>query len=64
MGRYLYRIHAVSVTITITITVKVYHCANGDGPFDGQIGFGIHSVHQCKFDCDGDEDGMCKQTFN
>ena len=33
-----------------------YHCANGDEPFGRQIGFGAHSVHQCKFndDCDGD----------
>ena len=54
-----YRIHAVS----ITITVKVYHCADGDRPFDGKIGFGSHFVHKCKFDSDGDEDGICKQTF-
>ena len=31
--------------------------ANGDG----QIGFRTHSVHQCKFD--GNGDGTCKQTF-
>ena len=43
--------------MSVTVIVKVYHCANGDGPIDGQIGFGIHSVHQCKFDGDGDEDG-------
>ena len=43
-----------------TITVKVYHCVNGDSPFDGQIIFGTNSVHPCKFY----GDGMCKQTFN
>ena len=31
--------------MSVKVTVKVYHCANGDGPFDGHIGFGIHSVN-------------------
>ena len=44
---------------TRTVTVEVYHCANGDRPFDGQIGFRTHSVRRCKFD--GNE--MCKRTF-
>ena len=52
---------------TVTVAVKVYHCANGDRRFDGQIGFRTHSVRQCKFegDCDrdGDGDSMCKQTL-
>ena len=42
-------------------------CACGDRLFDGQIGFGTHYIHQCKFDgdCDGDGDGdgMCKWTL-
>ena len=25
---------------------------------------GTHSVHQCKFDGNGDKDGMCKRTLN
>ena len=45
-------------TVAVTVTVKVYCCANGDGP----IGFGTHSVHQCKFD--GDADGTCKRTLS
>ena len=53
--------------MSVKVTIKVYHFASGDVPFDRQIGFGTHSVHQCKFDgdCDGDGDGggMCKQTF-
>ena len=44
---YTYRLHAV----------KLYHCHNANGPFDGQIGFGTHSVRQCEFD------GTCKWTF-
>ena len=54
----------------VSVTVKVDHCADGDGPFDGQIGVGTHSVRQCKFDVDGDCDGdgdrdcMCKCTSN
>ena len=51
----------------VKVTVKVYHCANGDGPFDEQIAFGSYSVHQFKFDedCygDGNGDGTCKRTF-
>ena len=51
----------------VSVTVKVYHCGNGDGLFDEQIGFGTHSVRQCKFDgdCDGDGDGggTCKWTW-
>ena len=54
--------------VSITITIKVYHCANSDGLFDQQIGFGTHSVCQCKVDdgCDGDGDGngTCKWTLN
>ena len=42
--------HTVSVTMSDKATVSVYHCTNSDGPFDRQIGFGTHSVHQCKFD--------------
>ena len=42
-------------TVAVAVTVKVYRCSNGDGP----IGFGTHSVHQCKFD--GHEDGTCKR---
>ena len=26
-------------TGSVTVPVKVLHCVNGDGPFDGQIGF-------------------------
>ena len=45
-----------AVSVPTAITVNVYHCANGDGPFDRENGFGTHSVCQCKFDgdCDGD----------
>ena len=48
-----------SVPESVAVTVKVYQCTNGDGPFDGLIRFGTHSVRQCKFDgdCDGDGDG-------
>ena len=42
--------HIVSVPNSVTVTIKVYNCANDDGLFDGQIGFRIDSVHQCKFD--------------
>ena len=53
--------------VSLKVTVKVYHCANGDEPFDGQIRFRAYSVHQCKFDndCygDGDGDGTCRRTF-
>ena len=42
--------HTISVTMSVKATVRVYHCANGDGPFDRHIGSGPHSVHQCKFD--------------
>ena len=41
----------------VSVTIKVYHCVNGDGLFDRQIGFRTHSVHQCKFDRDYDGDG-------
>ena len=49
----------VSVPVSAKVTVKVYHCANGDGSFDGQIELRTYSLHQCKFDgvCDGDGDG-------
>ena len=30
---------------TRTVSVKVYHCANGDRPFDGQNGFCLHSYN-------------------
>ena len=36
----------VSVSISVTVTVEVYNCSNV--PFEGQIGFRTHSVHQCK----------------
>ena len=53
----------VSVSMSVSVFVKVYHCANGNGPFDRQNGY-----TQCKFDGDGDEhgdgDGTCKQIFN
>ena len=44
---------------------SVYHCADDDGPFDGQIEFGTHSVCQCNFDGDEDDggDGRRKRTF-
>ena len=29
----------VSGSISATVTVKVYHCTNGDGPFDDRLGF-------------------------
>ena len=54
--------------VSVTITIKVHHCVNGDGLFDGEIGFGTRSVHWCKFDGDCDEDGdgdsTCKETLN
>ena len=46
----------ISVPISFTVTVKVYHCSNGHGPFDGQIGFRTNSICQCKFDSDCDSD--------
>ena len=39
------------------VTIQVYHCANSDGLFGGQIGFRTHSVYQCKFDGDFNETG-------
>ena len=39
-------------------------CVNGNRPFDGQIGFGTHSVRQCKVDGDGADDDTCKRNFN
>ena len=50
----------------VPITVKVYHYSNSDGLFDGQIGYGTHSVCQCKYhsEGDGDGDGTCKWTLN
>ena len=53
----------VSVLLSVIVMIKVYHCANGNEPFDGQIGFGTYSVIQCKFDGDGDGEGICKWTF-
>ena len=47
-------------TVSVTVPVTVLHCVNGDGPFDGQIGFGTHSVRQCKFD----GDGTCKRILH
>ena len=38
--------HTVSVPMPMSVTVKIFHCVNGDGPSEGQIGFGTHSVHQ------------------
>ena len=35
----------ISVPVSDTVTLKVYHCAYGNGAFDGQIGFETHSVH-------------------
>ena len=32
-----------SMYVSASVSVKVYHCANGNGPFDGQNGFRIHS---------------------
>ena len=49
--------------VSVKVTVKVYHCANGDEPIDGQIGFGTYSILQCKFDDDCYGDGTCKRTF-
>ena len=53
--------------VWITDPVKVYHCTNGDRPFDRQIGFGTHFVRKSKFDgyCNGDNDGdgLCKWTL-
>ena len=60
----------VSVPLSVKVTVKVYHYANGDGPFGRQVGFRTNSVCQCKFDgdCDGDGDGdgdgTCKRTLS
>ena len=33
-------------TVSVSVTVKVYHCAYGDGLFDGQNGYRTHSVRQ------------------
>ena len=52
-----------AVSVPMAITANVYHCANGDGPFDRQIWFGAHSVCQCKFDGDCEGDGTCKPTL-
>ena len=41
--------HTVSVPVPVSVTVKVYHCVNGDGPFDGEIEFRTHYLSQCKF---------------
>ena len=30
-------------TVSVSVSVKVYHCVNGNGPFDGQNGFQTHS---------------------
>ena len=53
--------------ISVRVSIKVYYCATGDGPFDGQIGFRIRSLRQCKFDGDiegdGDGDGTCKRAI-
>ena len=60
-------IRTVSVSASVTVTIQVYHCAIGNGLFDGQIGFGTHYVSQCTFDSDFDEDGVgdgtCKWTL-
>ena len=54
-----------TVSVPMSVTAKVYHCADDDGPFDGQIEFGTHSVRQRKFDGDEDDDGdgRRKRTF-
>ena len=33
-------------TVSVSVTVKVYHCVNGNGPFDRQNGFCTDSAHQ------------------
>ena len=55
---------------------KFYHCANGDGLFDGHSGCRTHSVHQKlrtispMINCDGDrhgnghDDGVNEPLFN
>ena len=54
-------------TVSVSAIVKFYHCANGDGLFDGQHWSGTHSVRQCIFNGDGDRekdsDVTCKWTF-
>ena len=30
--------------VSVKVTVKVCHCVNGDGLFNGQIGFRTHSL--------------------
>ena len=35
-----------TVYVSVSVTINVYHCAYGDGPFDGQNGYRTHSVHQ------------------
>ena len=46
-------------TVAVTVTVKSLSLRQW---CDRPIGFGTHSVHQCKFD--GDEDGTCKRTIS
>ena len=35
-----------TVSVPVSISVKIYHCANGNGPFDGQNRYRTHSAHQ------------------
>ena len=51
-------------TVSVPVSVNVLHCVNGDGLFDGQIGFGTYSVRQCKFEGDCDGDGTCKRILH
>ena len=35
-----------TVSVSVSVSVKVYHCANGNGLFDGHNGYRTHSAHQ------------------
>ena len=48
-----------TVSVSVSVSLKVYHCVNGDGPFDGQNGFCTHPLAWCK----PDGDGTCKQAL-
>ena len=34
-----------TVSVPVAVSVKVYHCVNGDGPFDRLNGYRSHSDH-------------------
>ena len=63
MSQYFKRSYSFSQGPFTQLTGPSKSPSKGDGPFDGKIGSGPYSVRQCKFNGDGDGDGMCKRII-